>query len=143
MLRYVPMEYPLSRVPVVGGFLCESKGWRWVFWVLTIVVCRSHLPIKITVNDRYQSGVVTVAALLLMKETYAPVLLARKAARLRKEQGSKADSQDSKHGVSIGEEDILLRSITRPVKMFIFSPIVTAMCVYIAVAYGLLYILFT
>jgi multidrug resistance protein len=24
--------------PVVGGFLTESAGWRWVFWVVTIAV---------------------------------------------------------------------------------------------------------
>jgi multidrug resistance protein len=24
--------------PVAGGFLVEAKGWRWVFWIITIVV---------------------------------------------------------------------------------------------------------
>lgn len=24
--------------PVAGGFLVEVKGWRWVFWVITILV---------------------------------------------------------------------------------------------------------
>lgn len=24
--------------PVIGGFLAEV-GWRWIFWVLTILVC--------------------------------------------------------------------------------------------------------
>ncbi|KFY95121.1 hypothetical protein V500_02905 [Pseudogymnoascus sp. VKM F-4518 (FW-2643)] len=110
--------------PVVGGFLCESKGWRWVFWVLTIL-----------------SGVVTMAAFFLLRETYAPVLLARKVARLRKETGNTALC--SKLDTGLSEKDVFLHSIIRPVKMFIFSPIVTMMCVYIAVAYGLLYILFT
>lgn len=25
--------------PIAGGYLAQAKGWRWVFWVLTIVVC--------------------------------------------------------------------------------------------------------
>lgn len=29
--------------PVVGGFLIEAKGWRWVFWLITICV-RLPLP---------------------------------------------------------------------------------------------------
>ena len=24
--------------PIAGGFLSQSKGWRWVFWVITIGV---------------------------------------------------------------------------------------------------------
>jgi multidrug resistance protein len=24
--------------PVAGGFLAEAKGWRWIFWILVIVV---------------------------------------------------------------------------------------------------------
>jgi MFS family permease len=34
-------------------------------------------------------------------------------------------------------------AIIRPTKMLIFSPIVTAICIYISVAYGILYLLFT
>lgn len=25
--------------PIAGGYLVEALGWRWVFWVLAIVVC--------------------------------------------------------------------------------------------------------
>ena len=25
--------------PIAGGFLSQAKGWRWVFWVITIAVC--------------------------------------------------------------------------------------------------------
>lgn len=29
--------------PVCAGFLVEAKGWRWVFWVITILVSIFHL----------------------------------------------------------------------------------------------------
>jgi MFS family permease len=80
-------------------------------------------------------------AFILLRETYAPVILERKAARLRKETGnqslrSKLDSDTSRNAY-------IKRSIVRPMHMLIFSPIVTFMCIYIAMLYGFLYILFT
>jgi hypothetical protein len=82
-----------------------------------------------------------VAAFFVLKETYAPVLLARKATRMQKETGNTA--LRSKLDTGVSEKDFLLHSITRPAKMYFLSPIVTLMCVYVALCYGLLYILFT
>jgi hypothetical protein len=78
-----------------------------------------------------------------LKETYAPVLLARKAARLQKEHGNTIKTKDAKRTAGVADNALILHSIVRPAKMFLFSPIVTSMCIYVAVAYGLLYILFT
>lgn len=110
--------------PVAGGFLTDAKGWRWVFRVVAIV-----------------SGTISIAMFLLMRESYAPIILARKAARLRKETGnaflrSKLDAGGTR-------SDLFKRSIVRPIKLLIFSPICTVFAVYIAVIYGYLYILFT
>jgi MFS family permease len=77
----------------------------------------------------------------ILNETYAPVLLEQKAARIRKETGN--DKYRSKLQEKGTQKDIFLRAIVRPARMFIFSPIVTMMCTYTAVLYGLLYILFT
>jgi multidrug resistance protein len=30
--------------PVAGGFLTEAAGWRWVFWLIVIVVCTCRQP---------------------------------------------------------------------------------------------------
>jgi multidrug resistance protein len=34
--------------PIIGGFLAEAKGWRWVFWVLTMVVSLNFNPANST-----------------------------------------------------------------------------------------------
>lgn len=40
-------------------------------------------------------------------------------------------------------QTLLLQSLIRPLKMLLGSPIIASMCIYIAILYGLLYILFT
>ncbi|KAF4472465.1 multidrug resistant [Fusarium albosuccineum] len=110
--------------PVCAGFLVEAKGWRWVFWVTTIV-----------------SGAVVLASFFVLHETYAPVLLERKAAKLRKETGN--DKYYSSMQAKGTPRETFNAAITRPTRMFLFSPIVTMVCVYIATLYGMLYLLFT
>lgn len=63
-----PMNGPVTG-PVIGGFAAEYLGWRWTNWLVMIF-----------------SGVGWIMC-SLVKETYAPVLLQRKAARIRKETG--------------------------------------------------------
>lgn len=110
--------------PVCGGYLSQAKGWRWIYWVLAIV-----------------SGTASTIALILLRETYPPVILARKAARLRKETGNEALRSKLESGISHKERFRL--AIFRPMKMLVLSPIVASLCWYTAVAYGLLYLLFT
>lgn len=31
--------------PAAGGFLAQAEGWRWIFWVLTIVVSQNTYTI--------------------------------------------------------------------------------------------------
>ena len=40
--------------PVAGGFLSQAKGWRWVFWVITMAV--SHCYISDTARELTQLG---------------------------------------------------------------------------------------
>jgi multidrug resistance protein len=110
--------------PVAGGYLAEAEGWRWVFWVIAIA-----------------GGIAACFSFVLMRETYPPVLLARKVARLRKE-------QNNPNLRSILESDktpaaYFKQSIFRPTKMLFRSPIVFALSMYMAVVYGYLYLLFT
>ena len=77
---------------------------------------------------------------LFLDETYGPVLLARKAARLRKETGD--NSLRSTASISRPKQ-VILRNVIRPAKMLMLSPIVLICSLYIGIAYGYQYILFT
>ncbi|OJD35663.1 major facilitator superfamily protein [Diplodia corticola] len=112
--------------PIAGGYLTEAEGWRWVFWIITII-----------------SGVITVVAWFTLKETYHPVLLERKAARLRESTGNPAYRSKFASTTPAAKSDVFRHALARPLKLLLFSPIVTLMCLYIAIAYGILYILFT
>lgn len=76
-----------------------------------------------------------------MRETYPPVLLERKAARLRKETGNSA--YRSKMAIDDTLQQALVKAFVRPLKMFFRSPTVFCFVMYVSVVYGYLYLLFT
>ncbi|KAF7374920.1 MFS domain-containing protein [Mycena sanguinolenta] len=71
------------------------------------------------------SGTTTILSILFLHETYKPYLDAR------------ANGKRSAP-TTIG----FRKGITRPIRMFLFSPIVTAMSLYMALIYGVLYLHF-
>lgn len=109
--------------PVAGGYLSQALGWRWVFWILSML-----------------SGVLTISFMLFARETFAPVLLERKVKRLRKETGN--DLIRSKLDSGMLPRDFFNRSIMRPCKMLLFSPICIIASVYVAIAYAYMYLMF-
>ncbi|RFU77011.1 multidrug resistant [Trichoderma arundinaceum] len=110
--------------PVVGGFITTGLGWRWVFWIMAIL-----------------SGTLSLLYFAFARETYASVLLRRKASRLRKETGNPL--LRSKLDPGLSNVAYIKRSILRPFKMLIFSPISIICGIYVGVAYAYLYLLFT
>lgn len=111
--------------PVIGGYLSEYVSWRWNFYLLAI-----------------WTGVMLVLCLFFIPETYPPVLLERKAKKLRKETGNqnlKAPSELSGRT----PKQLLLTNIIRPTKLLVRSPIVFILSLFIAVIYGILYIMFS
>lgn len=86
-------------------------------------------------------AVVSFIALFTIHETYAPVLLARKAKKLRKETGN--TELRSKLESGLPPREVFVRAIARPTKLLFLSPICCLMSVYMAVVYGILYLLFT
>ncbi|KAL8393238.1 hypothetical protein RB595_003144 [Gaeumannomyces hyphopodioides] len=110
--------------PVVGGFLADAEGWRWNFWLLAIL-----------------GGFISICMIIVLRETYAPVLLQRKTQKLRAETGN--PNLRSKLDIGLSSRDYFSRSIVRPLKMLAFSPVCQIFSIYIAIIYGYLYLMFT
>ncbi|TVY78285.1 MFS transporter prlG [Lachnellula suecica] len=113
--------------PICGGFLSQRVGWRWVFWVLLIA-----------------GSVVTILIEFFNSETNPKVLMSRKVKRLQKELNRpELRSCYEPEGPVQSPTHIILHGVMRPLKMLFLSPIVFLMSLYMAVVYGLLYLLFT
>ncbi|KAB8336668.1 hypothetical protein FH972_020979 [Carpinus fangiana] len=110
--------------PIIGGYLTQCLGWRWVFYLLAIIV-----------------GVLTVSSGFLMRETYAPVILSRRCKALRKSTGNPA-----LHTVYDGlltPSQLFRKAIIRPTKMLTRSPMVFFLSLHVSIAFSYLYLLFT
>ncbi|KAJ5225990.1 major facilitator superfamily domain-containing protein [Penicillium chermesinum] len=110
--------------PIIGGFVSETIGWRWTFWIILILI-----------------GVAFTISIFFLRETNGAVLLEWKAARLRKETGNAA--LVSKMDRGLNPRQLFLRAIVRPTKLLILSPIVLLLAFLCAFLFGLLFLLFT
>lgn len=84
----------------------------------------------------------TLPAVLSLPETYGPVLLAKHAARLRKSSNNPnifAPMDLEKKGW----KQLVVVTLTRPLRMVMFELIVSATCLYLSLAYALFYMSFT
>ncbi|KAJ8521346.1 hypothetical protein ONZ45_g1920 [Pleurotus djamor] len=106
--------------PLVGGFIGETVGWRWIIWVNMIF-----------------AGVMTLF-IFTLPETFAPVLLRKRAEKMRKETGNPnifTQQELSRPPFS----ELLIDTLVRPFTMLVTEPILLLMSLYISIIYGLLY----
>lgn len=111
--------------PIVGGFLGETKGWRWVEGLMAIF-----------------TGVLWIIGTMTIPETYAPVLLRKRAQDLSKKTSHVyvsildvgRDRPDLGHSLKI--------ALSRPWILLIKEPIVLILSIYMAIVYGILYLMF-
>ena len=127
--------------PIIGGFLTVAKGWRWNFWFVAIVVSRQSSHLYAESLTCRQASAFFIMSLILMSETSAPVILERKAKKLRAETGN--TKLRSKLDSGLATKELFKFSITRPAKMLTRSAICFAISLYVAITYTYLYILFT
>lgn len=112
--------------PLFGGIIVQRLGWRWIFWIMTIV-CFTN----------------TLAGYFFLRESYAPIILKRKKAAFEKDTPEREGMKFSFDG----EDDRPLRqriaqSLKRPPKIFA-QPIVATMAVYQALIFGTTYSIYT
>lgn len=77
----------------------------------------------------------------LIPETYAPVILKRRAASLRKSTGNEniiTEQEQNKPSIS----DIARTNLIRPISMIMTEPVLDLMCMYIVLIYSMLYAFF-
>ncbi|KAF9893792.1 hypothetical protein FE257_009962 [Aspergillus nanangensis] len=111
--------------PVIGGFLGSGAGWRWVEGFLAAL-----------------AGVIWLCMCVLLPETYAPVLLRRRAEKLSELSGHVYRSKLDIERGQVTMSKTLSTALSRPWLLMFKEPIVLLFCIYMAIIYGTLYMLF-
>ncbi|KAJ5946962.1 hypothetical protein N7454_003801 [Penicillium verhagenii] len=108
--------------PWVSGFVAVVS-WRWCFWI-GLICSAASLPL-----------------IVIMPETYGPVVLKQRAIRLRKDTGNpnilsplEVESRDLRQ--------MFLITISRPFRMILHESIVSLTSLYLALAYAIFYLYF-
>ncbi|CZT18535.1 probable fluconazole resistance protein [Ramularia collo-cygni] len=108
--------------PIMGGFITMSYlGWRWTQWITLIM-----------------AALFGTIGFIVIPETYAPVLLQRKAKKLRYETKNwalRAPADEKK----VDMQEIAEKYILRPFKMLALEPILVLITLYMALIYGIIY----
>ncbi|KAK8036194.1 hypothetical protein PG993_008808 [Apiospora rasikravindrae] len=111
--------------PIVGTVVTDHLGWRWSAWVTLIF-----------------SVVFGLAAFLVTPETSEPIILERRAQRLRKKPGGDVVVCASERGERPSISAFAEKYLTKPVRMFALEPILSIMTVYMSFVYGIIYLTF-
>ncbi|CAG8959764.1 hypothetical protein HYFRA_00001671 [Hymenoscyphus fraxineus] len=100
--------------PIVGGFISQYLTWRGNYWLLSIL-----------------SGVIYVAMIIILPETYASVLLQWKMEKAGIQPANQASTER------------YVTTLTRPWMMLFTEPILFTLGLYSACLWGILYLNFT
>ncbi|KAF4637041.1 hypothetical protein G7Y89_g1039 [Cudoniella acicularis] len=110
--------------PLIGGFINSFTNWRWSFYVLLI-----------------WTGVMLVC-ILLVPETYHPILLSKKAAALRKSTNNEYYSASDAARASKSLSQALVTSLYVPFQLLFLDPMILALSTYTSLLQGILYLFF-
>ncbi|KAF2091599.1 putative MFS multidrug transporter [Saccharata proteae CBS 121410] len=110
--------------PLVGGFINQYTTWRWSFYVLLI-----------------WAGVQLGLIVLFVPETYHPVLLRRKAQKLRKDTGNQMWIAPIER-LDRSIPKTVMWSCIRPFQLLFLDPMCLCLCTLSAILLGILYLFF-
>ncbi|KAF1988061.1 MFS general substrate transporter [Aulographum hederae CBS 113979] len=112
--------------PIIGGFtvMNPNLGWRWTAWFTLIM-----------------AAALGIAALIIVPETYAPIILHRRATKIRYETKNWAiRSRHDEHQIDMNT--ICMKYMIRPFAMLATEPILLLVTLYMSLVYGILYLFF-
>lgn len=107
--------------PIAGAFVTARTTWRWVFFATTIA-----------------DAVIQITGLFFLRETYAPVLLRRRRARLERDTGNTALHTAYDNELSVVRK--LATALVRPFRLLGTQIIVQMLALYMMFLYGQLYL---
>ncbi|KAI4601199.1 hypothetical protein KJ359_012387 [Pestalotiopsis sp. 9143b] len=109
--------------PIIGGYLgVVDSGWRYILWLCTGL-----------------SGVLLILSIFMIPETFAPVLLKRRAKALTHKTGKVHISVQSN---TAAKANTFWTVLIRPWALLIMEPICLILSIYIAIVYATMYMLF-
>jgi DHA1 family multidrug resistance protein-like MFS transporter len=125
LLKICTNNCPQIAGPVMGGFITQSQlGWRWTAWITLIMAAAFAL-----------------IAVSIVPETFGPVILKRRAQKLRHETKDWAlHAKIEENRTSL--DDIMYKYLFRPAQMIRAEPILVLVTIYMAFIYGILYLSF-
>lgn len=111
--------------PFIGGYLGSDEGWRWVMGLMSIL-----------------AGAAWIMGVLMVPETYAPVILEKRAKALSQKTGKVYKTELEVQGGVRSASQVLRTALYRPWALLFAEPIVFILSIYTAIVYGTLYLLF-
>ena len=112
--------------PLLGGFIVQRLGWRWNYWILTMIC-----------------SFTTLVGMIFLSESYAPILLACEKEKLEQQCGNHArrmyfyEGQDERPLI-----ELVVMALQRPLRIF-HQPIVIVLSCYQAVVFSTTYTIYT
>jgi MFS family permease len=110
--------------PIIGGFMTGRTTWRWMFWSTSIF-----------------QAVMILVAFTAFRETYPPLILKRRAKKLRKTTGdARYCTVDERMEERKPLFSTLASALSRPLQLLLFHPVIQIVSIIEGFHYGILYI---
>ncbi|KAI1176858.1 major facilitator superfamily domain-containing protein [Nemania sp. FL0916] len=113
--------------PIIGGLVSELIHWPWLFWIISII-----------------DAVVLVIGLIILRETYTPALLRRKAAAMRQpdqeisaEIPAPSPTAINRWATWRNSLSLLRVSILRPFRLLFLQPVMQIVTLNMGLAFGI------